>query len=95
MRPIVCVGETLAEREAGRTLEVCASASCTGAWRAWRWRRWRSVVLAYEPVWAIGTGRNATPAQAQEVHAHVREQLVRLFGRPVGGVGADPLRRAR
>jgi triosephosphate isomerase len=42
------------------------------------------VVMAYEPVWAIGTGRNATPAQAQEVHAYVREQLVRLFGRPVG-----------
>jgi triosephosphate isomerase len=42
------------------------------------------VSLAYEPVWAIGTGRNASPAQAQEVHAHLRQALVALFGRPVG-----------
>ncbi|HZJ55086.1 MAG TPA: triose-phosphate isomerase, partial [Myxococcaceae bacterium] len=51
---------------------------------ALRTEDWQRVVLAYEPVWAIGTGRNATPEQAQEVHAHVRELLVRLFGRPVG-----------
>jgi triosephosphate isomerase len=42
------------------------------------------LALAYEPVWAIGTGRNATPGQAEEVHAHLRQTLVRLFGRPVG-----------
>ena len=41
-------------------------------------------VIAYEPVWAIGTGRNATSAQAQEVHAHIRETLIQLFGRDVG-----------
>jgi triosephosphate isomerase len=83
MRPLACIGETLAERDSGRTLQVCATqlqASLAGV----AVEEMSHVVLAYEPVWAIGTGRNATPAQAQEVHAHVREQLVRLFGRPVG-----------
>ena len=83
MRPVVCIGETLAERDAGRTLEVCAS-QLHGSLAGVAVEEMTHVVLAYEPVWAIGTGRNATPAQAQEVHAHVREQLVRLFGRPVG-----------
>lgn len=74
LRPIVCLGETLEQREAGRTGEVVhrqlaavldrigAAALARGA-------------LAYEPVWAIGTGRNATPAQAQEVHAALRDQV--------------------
>jgi len=83
MRPLVCIGETLAERDAGRTLPVCA-AQLQGSLAGVAVEEMTHVVLAYEPVWAIGTGRNATPAQAQEVHAHVREQLVRLFGRPVG-----------
>ena len=72
MTPILCVGETLAEREAGRTQEVVArqldavlaKASFASA-----------AVLAYEPVWAIGTGRNATPEQAQAVHAFLRERV--------------------
>ncbi|HEY1907218.1 MAG TPA: triose-phosphate isomerase [Myxococcaceae bacterium] len=85
MRPLVCIGETLAERDAGRTLEVCAT-QLQGSLAGVAVEEMTHVVLAYEPVWAIGTGRNATPAQAQEVHAHVREQLVRLFGRPVGEV---------
>ncbi|HTS79353.1 MAG TPA: triose-phosphate isomerase [Myxococcaceae bacterium] len=83
LRPVVCIGETLSERDGGRTLEVCTNqlhGSLTGV----AVEEMAHVVLAYEPVWAIGTGRNATPAQAQEVHAHVREALVRLFGRPVG-----------
>ena len=83
MRPVVCFGETLAERDGGRTLEVCAT-QLRGSLAGVAVEEMAHVVLAYEPVWAIGTGRHATPAQAQEVHAHVREQLVGLFGRPVG-----------
>ncbi|HUM13538.1 MAG TPA: triose-phosphate isomerase [Myxococcaceae bacterium] len=85
MRPVVCVGETLAERDSGRTLEVCTS-QLTASLAGVAVEEMAHVALAYEPVWAIGTGRNATPAQAQEVHSHVRELLVRLFGRPVGEV---------
>jgi triosephosphate isomerase len=76
--PIVCVGETLAEREAEATDAVVmrqldAAVALLGA-------RTRDVVVAYEPVWAIGTGRTATPEQAQAVHARLRERL--------GAVGA-------
>jgi triosephosphate isomerase (TIM) len=77
---IVCVGEMLAERDGGRTLDVVDAqlaggldgidlATCSGR-----------VVIAYEPVWAIGTGRTATPAQAQEVHAHIRKRLTERYG---------------
>lgn len=74
LRPIVCVGETLEEREAGRTGEVvrrqlAAVLDAIGAAALTRG------ALAYEPVWAIGTGRNATPAQAQDVHAALRAQV--------------------
>lgn len=73
--PIVCVGETLAQREAGKTLDVIAhqldvvltSLSAVQSNR---------IVVAYEPVWAIGTGRTATPEQAQEVHAFIRQRLI-------------------
>ena len=67
MTPILCVGETLAEREAGTTDAVVGRQ--LGA------VDFRDAVLAYEPVWAIGTGRNATPEQAQEVHAFLRRQV--------------------
>jgi len=79
--PIVCVGETLAERDAGRTLAVVgrqvaeASKGVTPAQLA-------GTVLAYEPVWAIGTGRVATPEQAQEVHGAIRPQLIELADGP-------------
>jgi triosephosphate isomerase (TIM) len=74
LRPIVCVGETLAEREAGRTKEVVRTqlAAVLGAIGEAALARG---ALAYEPVWAIGTGRNATPQQAQEVHAALRAQV--------------------
>ncbi len=83
MRPVVCIGETLADRDGGKTLEVCTH-QLTGSLAGVAVEEMSHLALAYEPVWAIGTGRNATPAQAQEVHAHLREMLVRLFGRPVG-----------
>ena len=67
LTPILCVGETLAEREAGRTEEVVA--------RQLAAVKFERGVLAYEPVWAIGTGRNATPEQAQEVHAFLRTRV--------------------
>jgi triosephosphate isomerase (TIM) len=84
---IVCVGETLAERDANRTLSVIdeeLQIGLAGIEAAATPR----LVLAYEPVWAIGTGRTATPAQAQEVHAHIRKRLVERFGPAV----ADTIR---
>jgi triosephosphate isomerase len=79
IRPIVCVGESLAVREAGRTLALVGTQlreSLADLPRA----RATEIVIAYEPVWAIGTGRTATPQMAQEVHAAVRGELVALFG---------------
>jgi triosephosphate isomerase len=67
MTPILCVGETLQEREAGKTEEVVA--------RQLAAVEFKDAVLAYEPVWAIGTGRNATPEQAQAVHAFLRKRV--------------------
>jgi triosephosphate isomerase len=78
MVPIVCVGETLAEREAGRTLEV-VERQVKGALSGFTAAEVATFVLAYEPVWAIGTGRTATSAQAQEVHAAIRSLLTRLY----------------
>jgi triosephosphate isomerase len=77
--PIVCIGETLEEREGEQTLPVLDRQlkdgldSLTAAQVA-------ELVIAYEPVWAIGTGRNATPEQAQEAHAHIRGRLRQWFG---------------
>ena len=71
--PIVCVGETLAEREAGRTMEVVKRQLAAVVHTLGHCMT--EVVVAYEPVWAIGTGRTASPEQAQEVHAVLRAQL--------------------
>lgn len=82
LRPIVCVGETLAEREAGTTLKVVQTqteAALEGVSKELA----PSVVIAYEPVWAIGTGKVATTEQAQEVHAYIRGLLTKLFTEPV------------
>jgi triosephosphate isomerase len=84
LKPIVCIGETLEERDAGRTLSVVAS-QLAGSLAGLSAEEMGRVTLAYEPVWAIGTGRNATPAQAQEVHALLRADLGRLFGPAVAG----------
>ncbi|MEE9279058.1 MAG: triose-phosphate isomerase [Myxococcota bacterium] len=78
LRPILCVGETLVEREAGRTFEV-VSAQLAGSLARVDDTRAEELVIAYEPVWAIGTGRTATPELAQEVHAHIRSQLGQRF----------------
>jgi triosephosphate isomerase (TIM) len=78
LRPILCVGETLAERDAGSTLKVVQTqteACLEGVSKELA----PSVVIAYEPVWAIGTGKVATTEQAQEVHAFIRGLLTKLF----------------
>jgi len=79
LRPILCVGETLAEREAGTTLKVVQTQVEAGLEGVSR-EQAATVVVAYEPVWAIGTGKVATTDQAQEVHAYIRGLLVKLFG---------------
>jgi triosephosphate isomerase len=77
--PIVCVGETLQEREAGQTLSV-VSRQVKMALQGLQATDIGRLTLAYEPVWAIGTGKTATTAQAQEVHAVIRRLLVELAG---------------
>ena len=85
IRPIVCVGETLAQREAGRTFEVLAE-QLTGSLAEVPPGRAEELVLAYEPVWAIGTGHTATPEIAQETHAFLRARLVARFGPAAGRI---------
>ncbi len=82
LKPIVCVGETLAEREANQTLDVVAK-QVNGALNGFSAAEGRDLVLAYEPVWAIGTGKTATSRQAQDVHAHIRALLTTLWGAEV------------
>jgi triosephosphate isomerase len=81
MLPIICVGETLEEREANKTLAV-VQAQVNGCLSGFGPTEGSRFVIAYEPVWAIGTGRTATAAQAQEVHAHIRSVLLGLWGAP-------------
>ncbi len=80
--PIVCVGETLEQRDGGETLSVVLGQVQAGLAEL-NAGEVASTVLAYEPVWAIGTGRTATPSQAQEVHAAIRGRLVELYGADV------------
>jgi len=77
--PIVCVGERLEEREAGSTRDVVRG-QVLGSLAGLSAEDMLSTVIAYEPVWAIGTGKTATPGQAQEVHAFIRDLLVDLHG---------------
>ena len=77
MRPVLCVGETLEQRDSGKTLEVVSSQIGAVLGRVGV-AAFSGAVVAYEPVWAIGTGRTATSAQAQEVHAAIRAQIAKL-----------------
>jgi triosephosphate isomerase len=82
LKPIVCVGETLAEREAAKTekfLETQVRGSLAGLSR----EQMEETIVAYEPVWAIGTGKTATTAQAQEAHGFIRRLVLDIFGETV------------
>ena len=81
LTPIVCIGETLEEREAGQMLAVLDRQIKQGFDEV-TGEQVASLVIAYEPVWAIGTGRHATPEQAGEAHAHIRSRLRQWFGGP-------------
>src|SRR5437588_1806420 len=74
LRPIVCVGETLAQRDKGN-VEKILSIQLRGSLAGLGEKELQETVIAYEPIWAIGTGRNATPQQAQEAHAFIRKTL--------------------
>jgi triosephosphate isomerase len=82
LKPIVCVGETLEEREAGRTEDVVGT-QVRGSLAGLTADQVVETVVAYEPVWAIGTGRTATSKQAQEIHAFIRRQLSSIYGESV------------
>jgi triosephosphate isomerase len=82
IRPILCIGETLEEREAGQEKAILGQ-QLEAALKDLSSEEISEVVIAYEPVWAIGTGLTATPAQAQEAHAFIRDQLGRLSGTSV------------
>jgi triosephosphate isomerase (TIM) len=79
LQAIVCVGETLNERERGATPSVLHR-QVQSAFKNIAAERFSHIIIAYEPVWAIGTGRNATPEQAQEAHAFLRKEISQLYG---------------
>ncbi|QMU30799.1 triose-phosphate isomerase [Adhaeribacter radiodurans] len=78
LKPIFCVGETLDQREQDLTFEIIETQLKEGLFHLSN-EEFENVVIAYEPVWAIGTGKTATSAQAQEVHAFIREQIARHY----------------
>jgi len=78
LTPIVCVGENLADRESNKTFDVIKD-HVTGSLAGLKAEEVKKIVLAYEPVWAIGTGKTATPEQAQEVHEFIRQLLGKIF----------------
>jgi len=80
--PIVCVGELLEEREAGKTNEVIQM-QCDGSFANLTEDEIKGIIIAYEPVWAIGTGKTATPDQAQETHRFIRDLLKKKYNEEV------------
>jgi triosephosphate isomerase len=85
LKPIFCIGETLEEREAGRTFAVIERQIKEGL-NNFTADDIKNIVIAYEPVWAIGTGRTATPEQAQEVHACIRTVMGKIYGDDLAGL---------
>ncbi len=79
LKPIVCIGETLEERETGKTFEVLEVQIKDGL-KGLSQDEQDNLTIAYEPVWAIGTGKTATPEQAEEVHKFIREKLAGMYG---------------
>ncbi|MCX7632830.1 MAG: triose-phosphate isomerase [Turneriella sp.] len=77
LKPMLCVGETLSEREAGRAKEVVLN-QLLAALQHLHENEWRQITIAYEPVWAIGTGKNATPEDAQRMHSTIRSKISAL-----------------
>ena len=82
LKPIVCVGETLAEREGGHTQQVLEK-QVLGSLAGLTAEQMTETVVAYEPIWAIGTGKTASTAQAQEIHAFIRKLLATMFNENV------------
>jgi triosephosphate isomerase len=82
LKVIFCIGETLKEREEGKTFSVIER-QITGGLKDIGKEEMKRVVVAYEPVWAIGTGKTATPEQAEEVHRFIREKLEKLYSRGI------------
>lgn len=85
LTPIVCVGESLEERVSDKTFDVVRD-HVAGGLKGFSAEEVSSMIIAYEPVWAIGTGKTATPGQAQEVHKFIRELLTELYDEKVSGV---------
>ena len=77
--PVMCIGETEAQRDAGETFSVLDKQVQNGV-KGFDSNRLEKLVIAYEPVWAIGTGKTATADQAQQAHAHIRQQVAEIFG---------------
>lgn len=82
LRPILCVGERLADRDAGRA-ETVVETHLGGGLRNLTVTEAARIIIAYEPVWAIGTGRTATPETAQQMHAFIRSRIREMFGDPM------------
>lgn len=82
LKVIFCIGESLAEREANKQEEVC-KAELAGSVFHLSAEQWKNVVIAYEPIWAIGTGKTATAEQAEEIHAFIRSCVAEVYGAEV------------
>ena|SRR3989344_9103670 len=82
LKPILCVGETLQQREA-KTAMKAIKTQIVGCLKDVNKDEIKNIIIAYEPVWAIGTGKNATPEQAQEVHAYIKKVLSELYSDPI------------